>query len=609
MPAPVKIYSIPQKAISQQSVFSRLAPACAFLLALCALVAVLCGNGYGSLPPAEQRYSKAKNELDSLRSGDARAAQRESWLRVANEFQEIYDLDPQWANRPTALFRKAESLRELARRSGSQRDYQSAAATFEELAMRHAESRLADDALLNSAEIKANFMGDSVDALRLLTRIRTQYARGDMLPRALELERKIKAQNASREAPQQIKQAQPIAREKGGELTQIAWKTLGSNQVQIVVELDRSVNWQARRIQAKNMTNPSSLVLELQGVVPIDQIRAGTRVTGSPLMAVRVEVVSREQTRLFFDFSSLAGYETRVEQKPFRIILDVVAQDRKAEQRVDIASEKRQGKHAQTVRAAGQPGAPVLAATAPKDLASQLALSVQTVFIDAGHGGKDPGTGHNGIMEREVALDVAKRVGRLLQSQGIDVQYSRERDVYLSLDERKRIANKAKADIFVSFHVNASTDAQVSGFETYYLDIASNTEAARLATMENVGSDKKMGDLTAILADFMLSARTQESRQLAQTLQNAVLSRLGKQRYPTRDGGAKAAPLHVLIGTGMPAVLVELGYCSNREEARRLAGTAYRQSLAEGIAEGILAYRDKVLRKQTVDVKAHGRRS
>ena len=605
----MKTGSTPEKAALQQSVLSRLAPACAFLLALCMLVTVLHGNGYGSLPPAEQRYSKAKNELDSLRSGDARAAQRESWLRVANEFQEIYDLDPQWANRPTALFRKAESLRELARRSGSQRDYQIAAAAFEELAMRHAESRLADDALLNSAEIRANFMGDSAGALRLLTRIRTQYPRGDMLPRALELERRIKAQGVPGDASQP-KQAQPLVREKGGELTRIAWKTLGSDQVQIVVELDRSVNWQARRIQAKNAAAPSSsLMLELHGAVPIDQIRAGASVTGSPLRAVRVDVAGKEQTRLFFDFARFAGYETRVEQKPFRIILDVFTQEGKIAQRVDSASEKKQGKHAQAVRAAGQPGASVLAATAPKDLASQLALTVQTVFIDAGHGGKDPGTGHNGLVEREVALDMARRVGRLLQNRGIDVQYSREKDAYLSLDVRTHMANKAKADLFVSLHVNASTDAQASGFETYYLDIASNTEAARLATMENAGSDRKMGDLTAILADFMLSARMQESRQLAKTLQNAVLSRLAAQRYLTRDGGVKAAPLHVLIGTGMPAVLVELGYCSNREEARRLAGAAYRQSLAEGIAEGILAYRDKVLRKQAVDAKAHNRPS
>jgi N-acetylmuramoyl-L-alanine amidase len=298
-----------------------------------------------------------------------------------------------------------------------------------------------------------------------------------------------------------------------------------------------------------------------------------------------------------------------VEQEPFRIILNVLAEDSKATRRPDSAAEKNQGHNAPTARAADQSKAPVLAATAPKDLASQLALTVQTVFIDAGHGGKDPGTSHNGLVEREVALDVARRVGRLLRNRGIDVQYSRENNDYLSLDARTRMANKARADLFLSVHVNASADAQTAGFETFYLNIASNTEAARLATMENVGSDKKMGALTTILADFMLSARTQESRQLAQTLQNAVLSRLGKQRYTIKDGGVKAAPLHVLIGTNMPAVLVELGYCSNREEAHRLSGAAYRQSLAEGIAEGILAYRDKLLRKQTVDGNTTIRRS
>ena len=607
MPAPARTHRKPHDATPQQSALSRLLPACAFLLALCAVVTVLYGNGYGSLPPAEQRYSKAKNELDSLRAGDARAAQRESWLRVAQEFQAIYDLDPKWANRPAALFRKSESLRELARRSGSQRDYQSAAAVFEELAMRHAESRLAGDALLNAAEIKANFLDDSTGALRLLARIRTQYAHSGVLPRALELERKIKAQGTAKEASQP-KQAQPVPRKKSGELTQIAWKTLSADQVQIVVELDRSVNWHIRRVQAQHAAASSSLVLELRDAVPVDKVRAGARVTGSPLSAVRVDAASGDKTRLFFDFARLARYETRVEQQPFRIILDVLAKEGKAAR--NGVSANTQGNNAQAVRAAGRSNAPpALAAVAPKDLASQLALTVQSVFIDAGHGGKDPGTSHNGLVEREVVLDVARRVGRLLRNRGIDVLYSREKDVHLSLDERTRMANKARADLFVSFHINAAADAQASGFETYYLDIASNTEAARLATMENAGSDKKMGDLTTILADFMLSARTQESRQLAQTLQQVVLSRLDKQRYATRDGGVKSAPLHVLIGTGMPAVLVELGYCSNREESRRLASTAYRQSLAEGIAEGILAYRDKLLRKQTVDARTANQRS
>jgi N-acetylmuramoyl-L-alanine amidase len=351
------------------------------------------------------------------------------------------------------------------------------------------------------------------------------------------------------------------------------------------------------------------LSLELQGAVPVDQIRGGARVTGSPLSAVRVDAASRNDTRLFFDFTSLARYETRVEQQPFRIILDILARESKAARRIDSASAKKQDNNVQPSRAAGRSNAPVLAAVAPKDLSLQLGLTVQSVFLDAGHGGKDPGTIHNGLVERDVVLDVTRRVGKLLQNRGIDVQYSREKDMHLALNERTRMANKTRADLFVSIHLNASNDAQVAGFETYYLDVASNTAAARLATRENAVSEKKLGDLTAILTDFMLSARTQESRQLAQALQQATLSRLSKQRYVTKDGGVKAAPLSVLIGTGMPAVLVELGYCSNREEAGRLASTAYRQSLAEGIAEGILAYREKLLRKHTVDASTADRHS
>jgi N-acetylmuramoyl-L-alanine amidase len=379
--------------------------------------------------------------------------------------------------------------------------------------------------------------------------------------------------------------------------------------VQITVELDRSVRWQVRRAQAKNAAAPASLVLDLEGALPDARIRDGARVADSPLSAVRVGAASGEQTRLFFDFVTLASYETRVEQDPFKIILDVRARDAKTQQRADRTSETTRDKKAQAAGAASSPEALVLPAVAPLDLALQLGLTVQSVFLDVGHGGKDPGTGHNGLVEKEVALDIARRVGKLLRNRGIEVQFSRENDRYLSLTDRTRMAGKAGADLFVSLHVNASADPQVSGFETYYLDLASSKEAARLATLENAGSDKKMGELTAILADFMLSARTQESRQLARTLQRSVMSRLSKQRFVARDGGVKSAPLHVLIGTGMPAVLVELGYCSNKEEARRLGSAAYRQSLAEGIAEGILAYRDMLLRKQTVDVTRDTRRS
>lgn len=578
----------------------RLLPACSFLLALCALVTVVYGNGYGAPAPVEQRYAEAKSALEKLKSGRTADATREAWIRAAEEFQAVYALDPAWSNRPAAIFRMAETLEELARRSGTQSDYQSAAAVYEETALRHAQSRLADDALLRAAGLKARHTGEKTQALRLLERIRTQYPRGDMAKKATELAREIKSRGAGQKTVSRSGSQAGGTAEKNVRINRISWKTSDAGQVQIVVECDRGTAWQARREAGPGKKSPDRLVVELEDAVPLEQIKAGARVTGSPLTSVRFERGAQGRARLFFDFTALAGYTGRTEQHPFRIILDVASTTPANAAGREKDTSRKNGK----VRTnTATKDVSVLRATAPQDLASQLGLTVRTVFLDAGHGGKDPGTGHNGIVERETTLDVTRRVGRLLRAAGLDVEYSRGKDVSLSLTERTRRANAAGADIFVSVHVNASADARISGFETYYLDPASNTEAARLATMENAGSDKKLGDMNAVIADFMLSARTQESRRLAGILQNTALSRLHREHRKIRDGGVKSAPLHVLIGTAMPAVLVELGYCTNSAEARSLANAAYRQDLACGIAEGVLAYRDRLLRRQSVDLK------
>ena len=114
------------------------------------------------------------------------------------------------------------------------------------------------------------------------------------------------------------------------------------------------------------------------------------------------------------------------------------------------------------------------------------------------------------------------------------------------------------------------------------------------ATLENATSDRKLGDLQSVMAEVMLNARTQESSRLAKDIQRASLSRLGRRGHDTKDGGTRSAPFHVLIGAGMPAVLVEVGYCTNKAEAKQLLDAKYRHSLAEGIAEGIMAYKNRL---------------
>ena len=231
-----------------------------------------------------------------------------------------------------------------------------------------------------------------------------------------------------------------------------------------------------------------------------------------------------------------------------------------------------------------------------QNLAAQLGLAVRTVVIDAGHGGHDPGAMHHGVVEKDVNLDVAKRLGEILKKRGYTVKYTRDRNKWLPLGERVRLGKKMQGDLFVSIHVNACENTKASGFETYILDFARTSSASRLATIENANSSR-LGDMDKVVSEILRGARTAESRRLADQIQASTLSHLKKQSYKVQDGGVKGAPFFVLVGSTMPSVLVEIGYCSNKFEASRLKNPKYLQQVAQGIANGIHGYaRGLVLR-------------
>ena len=164
-------------------------------------------------------------------------------------------------------------------------------------------------------------------------------------------------------------------------------------------------------------------------------------------------------------------------------------------------------------------------------------------MIDAGHGGKDPGAMANGIVEREVTLAMAKLVGERLRAAGFKVLYTRQRDVFIPLDDRTQMANNSKADLFVSLHVNANTDSSISGVETYYLDLASTSSAAKVASRENSVSEKNLSDLQYILTDLMLSAKTQESRDVAGMVQSSMTKRLASYGGAPHGNGVRSASM------------------------------------------------------------------
>ncbi|MDX1503927.1 MAG: N-acetylmuramoyl-L-alanine amidase, partial [Thermoanaerobaculia bacterium] len=219
-------------------------------------------------------------------------------------------------------------------------------------------------------------------------------------------------------------------------------------------------------------------------------------------------------------------------------------------------------------------------------------LAVRKVVIDPGHGGRNVGTlGPGGLVEKELTLDVALRLEKLLASRGFTVEMTRRDDTQVSLEERAEMANRWRGDIFVSIHVNWLSGARdVRGVETYYLGPTDDPFLNELAAAENRGSGYSMADFRQIVERVYAGARLGESLRLASEVQRALHGALLRISPDLRDRGVKTAPFAVLTGTEMPAILAEVSCLSNEEEARLLRLAEYRQYIAEALAHGIRSY-------------------
>ncbi|MEW6266386.1 MAG: N-acetylmuramoyl-L-alanine amidase [Thermodesulfobacteriota bacterium] len=229
--------------------------------------------------------------------------------------------------------------------------------------------------------------------------------------------------------------------------------------------------------------------------------------------------------------------------------------------------------------------------TTQTSLARQLGLGVRKIVLDAGHGGKDHGaTGVTGLREKDLTLALAQLLAAKLREQlGLTVVLTRDKDVFLPLEERTALANTHGADLFISLHANAHPSAKVNGIETYFLNITTDKEAMRVAERENASTSKNMSDLQKILRDLMLNSKIAESANLGAKVHRALIVRLGR-KYKIHDLGVKQAPFYVLIGANMPSLLVEVGFISNQAEESRLRNKQYLDLFADGLLDGIKAY-------------------
>jgi len=231
-------------------------------------------------------------------------------------------------------------------------------------------------------------------------------------------------------------------------------------------------------------------------------------------------------------------------------------------------------------------------ASGDRSLIRALGLKIGRIVIDPGHGGHDTGTiGPNGLEEKDLVLDVGRRLGKLLQSRlGADVVFTRRDDTFIPLETRTSIANQEQADLFVSIHANSSRDPDARGVETYYLNFTSSTEALDVAARENAASDKSVYELQDLVKKIALKEKIEESREFASNVQHALHSGLAAKSPGVRDRGVKKAPFIVLIGANMPSILAEISFVSNPGDERRLQTPEYRQRIAESLYRGISKY-------------------
>jgi N-acetylmuramoyl-L-alanine amidase len=274
------------------------------------------------------------------------------------------------------------------------------------------------------------------------------------------------------------------------------------------------------------------------------------------------------------DMAKIDRYQVFPLFDPFRVVIDIYPKEAAAE----APAEK-----------TPQPAEPT---PSGYSLIRQLGLGIQTVVIDPGHGGQDPGCiSKKGQKEKDIVLDVALELRNLLiAGKKLNVILTRESDIFIPLENRTVIANQQKADLFISIHANAHRNKKRQGVQTFFLNFSPDPQVNEIAARENATSTKNISEMQEIIKKIVRNSKILESRDLAEKIQRNLVKWLSLKYAPVEDLGLRGGPFWVLIGGEMPSVLVEISHLSNAQEAERLKSPAYRKQVAKGIYEGILDY-------------------
>ena len=606
---------------------------------LCPDTILAAGDEFVETIPYDQQYNEAKFYYKQLQSNEHIATSRQNWLKGTRNFRRIYISSPHSQHVPACLFMLGRMYLEMFARFDIKADLDQSISYFKQTFEQFPENRLADDAMYTIGKLYLIQLNDPDTASTWFNQVINIFPNGDMHSHAQEKLKKLSKDHAIPLPDDMVGSSQL------GKLNYVLpvkyWSS--DNYSRVVIRASGPLEYSGTLLE-KIGNKPRRLYIDLKNSYIEPQYREPIPVDDGLLQQVRTGQNTTDTVRVVLDIESISNYKIFSLPEPFRVVIDVRG-DKKATELTKKATPiakpviaealpdaklnrpSERNTHSDESRVITEPRKdvektsnivllndskkfrinngiiyfskstkkqyPKIERLAPTmTLAQQLGLGVQSIIIDPGHGGKDPGAMAFGLKEKDIVLNIAKKLAPILQQKiGCKVTLTRDSDIFIPLEERTAIANTSGADLFISLHINAHSSQDIRGLETYYLDLSTNAEAMRVAARENSTSTHQMSDLQDILSEIMSNSKLDESSRLAESVHASILNGMkGKDYHSIKNLGIKQAPFYVLIGAQMPAILVEIAFISNKADADNLVNDDFIDEIASQITQGVINY-------------------
>lgn len=526
-------------------------------------------------------YMVGEKKYQELRKDPRKQKLRSHWEETAKAFEKAHARDPKDAWASAALYRAADTYLGLSKVSGRKSDKDRAISLFKKVERSYPKSFY---------KIQA---GERLKELHVASQTKTPPPQ-TTLPAATIKTVQTQTEKPSAATNVQVRPSPGISNSQPNTIQGLRYKTHpGHTRIVVDTEQESAYSYNDLKLDRKAGL-PQRIYVDFQNA-KLNSAVGSIEIKDPQVSQIRIAQNTPDKVRLVIDIEKTENFNIFQLFDPNRTVIDVMSTASASDQKTLAASLPTSVRQPpQTPAASKEPHYKVEIKTPSTGaIRKQLALGVNRIVIDPGHGGSDPGAiGHKkGVLEKDVNLQIAKKLAENLRKRlGCEVFLTRDKDVHLTLESRTQFANNKKADLFISLHTNSSPSSKAHGIETYFLNLATDDEAIAVAARENATSTKNISDLQTILNDLMQNAKINESSKLASYVQRGVMTTLKPHYTPLNDKGVKQAPFYVLLGAQMPSILIETGFINNQRDCQRLIHARYQNLVVTGITQGVEAY-------------------